>query len=91
MSAYVSFEISIPAKNEELVNAMKRLGYHSAWTDSGKLYRLPNNCVWKPNITPKAGLEDLKECARLLDINIITGIVTTTAEWEGIITSDSGV
>ena len=86
MNVFIAFDVS---KDLQVVlNDLKNKGYNNMWSDgnTNKVYELPHNCLWKPNIELSAGKTDIEQTINSLnslgnDIHLTKLVVLSASPW----------
>lgn len=68
MGVVVSYDVS--DKNPQMKQAMIDKGYFDSWKEGEVVVNLPNTTMWKKDGTVGSGLQDMKDAARSLNIQL---------------------
>jgi len=84
MNTYITFQVQ-EQRYADFVTQMRAKGYHTSWVDSGQSYKMPKNCMWKPNISLQQGLADAQYVASILNTTLERCIVLNGFPYSGIL------
>lgn len=79
MNAVVIFDVD--KEQDVVIQKLIAMGYHKSWAvlnsnnTPNKVYNLPHNVVWKPNIESKDAMSDLEFAIDQINVNKVRGIV----------------